>query len=63
MQEMDLGISSLRNHRLKCSKVHVRNLKEGELVCLVDGSEKRVHNKVGHKTQGYTDDLATIFLV
>ena len=35
------------NQRSKCSKEHVRNLKEGELVWLVDDSVERCEYKLG----------------
>ena len=42
------------NQRLKWSKEHVRNLKEGELVWLVDDSVKRCEYKIGRFIEIFT---------
>ena len=45
------------NQRSKWSKEHVRNLKEGELVWLVDDSVKRCEHKLGRIIEIFTMEL------
>ena len=45
-----------RNQRSMWSKEHVRNLKEGELVWLVDDSEKRCEYKLGRIIEIFTEN-------